>query len=82
MLSNLKNITDKLLSLFVKYEHKYKEQYSKLPTPAQLYVFYNLVRNNGELDLKNQGWSSKTNYIFDNKSSIRFFKISNLTLTS
>ena len=65
--SNLKNITDKLLSLFVKYEHKYKEQYSKLSTPAQLYVFYNLVRNNGELDLKNQGWSSKTNYIFDNK---------------
>lgn len=65
--SNLRNVTDKLLSMFIKYEHKYKDEYSGLNTPAQLYIFYNLVRNGGELDLKNQGWGTKENYIFDNK---------------
>ena len=66
--SNLRNVTDKLLSMFIKYEHKYKDEYSGLNTPAQLYIFYNLVRNGGELDLKNQGWGTKENYIFDNKA--------------
>lgn len=64
--SNLKNVTEKLLALFVKYEDKYKNVWSGMSTPGQLYTFYNLVRNGGEADLKNQGFN-ESKYIFDDK---------------
>lgn len=64
--SNIKNVTESLLSLFIKYEHEYKTYWSKFSTPGQLYIFYNLVRNGGEADLKNQGFK-ESKYIFDDK---------------
>lgn len=63
---NIKNVTELLLSLFIKYEYKYKSYWSKMSVPGQLYVFYNLVRNGGEADLKNHGFK-ESNYIFDDK---------------
>lgn len=65
--NNLKDVTEALLALFIKYEHEYKTYWSKMKEPGNLYRFYNLVRNGGEADLKNQGYSVKQSYIFNNQ---------------
>ena len=63
---NYVDVTSTIRSLCKKYERNYKNKYSRLTTPGKLYVFYNLVHNGGECDLKNQGFN-RSSYIFDGR---------------
>jgi len=55
-----KDITKDLTDLMIRYEYMWTGE----STILDLYTFYELVRNNGELDLKNQGWND-SEYIFN-----------------
>ncbi|MBU5593396.1 hypothetical protein KQI89_16745 [Clostridium sp. MSJ-4] len=41
----------------VRYEYMYRSSWANNSPIEKLYKFYNLVRNKGKLDLKNQGWT-------------------------
>lgn len=59
-----KDITKDLTDLMIRYEYIYGAEWTGESTILDLYTFYELVRNNGELDLKNQGWND-SEYIFN-----------------
>ena len=62
---DIKDITKAIDSLVARYYYMYKSDWEGiLGTIENLYNFYNLVRNNGLADLKNQGWTD-SQYIFD-----------------
>lgn len=61
------DITKELKSLFKYYENKYRAKWSGITTPQKLYVFYNLVRNGAEADLKNHGYPTNQKYIFNGR---------------
>ncbi len=58
------DVTEKLNELMSRYEEKYK-YVRELPEPVKLKIFYDLVKNKAELDLKNQPqWKSKQ-FVYD-----------------
>ncbi|EPY2275232.1 polymorphic toxin type 44 domain-containing protein, partial [Clostridium sporogenes] len=59
-----KDITKELTNLMVRYEYIYGAEWTGKSTILDLYTFYELVRNKGTLDLKNQGWTDSV-YIFN-----------------
>ncbi len=60
-----KDITKAIKDLVVKYTARYYAGWSTISQSIEnIYNFYNLVRNNGLADLKNQGWTD-TSYVFD-----------------
>lgn len=60
-----KDITQALKDLLVRYMYMYGPTWNNILAPIEkLYKFYNLVKNNGMADLKNQGWTDSY-YIFN-----------------
>ncbi|WP_254903754.1 glycoside hydrolase domain-containing protein [Clostridium tyrobutyricum] len=65
----IRDITQELKNLMIRYQYIYESDWSSASTIVKLAEFYEIVRNNGLLDLKNQGWDDKF-YYFD-KEAIR-----------
>lgn len=62
----VRDITQTLKALMVRYQYMYMSSWSKESAIEKVGEFYELVRNKGPLDLKNQGWNDKC-YVFDGK---------------
>ncbi|WP_035123108.1 glycoside hydrolase domain-containing protein, partial [Clostridium tyrobutyricum] len=55
----IRDITQELKNLMIRYQYIYESDWSSASTIVKLAEFYEIVRNNGLLDLKNQGWDDK-----------------------